>query len=88
MSHVVFFDGESEPIDVDTKEGAYQHIALVLRKYGAPSPVFSSLGKLFPGHTEKAANELWNSVTDCLNQFDIETIERLHSKDLAELGII
>ena len=88
MSHVISFDGEPKPIDIHTKQGAYEHIALFLRQHAAPSLVFSSLEKLFPGHTEKAANYLWASVSDILTQDQIERLEGLHKADLNQLGVI
>jgi len=36
----------------------------------------------------RSANDLWDPVTDCLGQFDIEEIEKVHSGDLKRLGII
>ena len=47
MSHIVSFD-DGEILDLDTAEGAYRHVGRFLRKNGADSKVFASLGKLFP----------------------------------------
>jgi hypothetical protein len=39
-------------------------------------------------YMRKIANNVWDSVTDCLNQFDIDQIERTHKDDLTKLGVI
>ena len=46
--------------------------------------------ELIKKHEElkEAANSLWDSVTDCLNQSDIDKIERNHKSDLDKLGVI
>lgn len=38
-------------------------------------------------HIKKAANDLWNSVTDLLTQSEINKIESLHREDIKTLGI-
>jgi hypothetical protein len=47
MSHVISFD-DGETIDLHTDEGAYRHVGRFLRKHGADSLTFSSLGRLSP----------------------------------------
>jgi hypothetical protein len=37
---------------------------------------------------QQAVNDLWDSVTDMLNQDQIEQLERLHEQDLEKLGIL
>ena len=37
---------------------------------------------------QQAANDLWDSVTDMLNQDQIERLEKLHEQDLEKLGIL
>jgi NMD protein affecting ribosome stability and mRNA decay len=37
---------------------------------------------------QKSAQTLWNSVTDILQQSDIDRLESIHRKDLENLGII
>jgi len=36
----------------------------------------------------KTANRLWDSVTDCLSQSEIDQIERIHEDGLRKLGVI
>jgi len=37
---------------------------------------------------QQAANDLWDSVSDMLNQDQIEQLEKKHERDLEKLGIL
>lgn len=76
MTHILKSE-EKEPMNIETKKDAYEHVGWFLKKHAAEGKVFSSLAKIFPKELVKCnksyaldAAEFDNWVTwiaDCPN---------------------
>ena len=69
--NIISFD-DWETLDLDTPEGSYGYVARFLRNNGAPSDVFSALGKLHPSN--------WNTDKDGMHS-DSEAIDSCRMRE-------